>query len=78
MWDAQFARGLKHVRANLPVLALDPVLSAIFETLLARALQHDTLISRVNQISEYQMRLWQTSKFACYATNYFALGNKAP
>lgn len=37
-------------------LAPDPVLSVIFETLLARALQHDTLISRINRISEHSRK----------------------
>ena len=34
-------------------LAPDPILKAIFETLLARALQSDTLITRINQVSEH-------------------------
>lgn len=60
LWDGVCAYNLRHgdmvwnMLARIRrCLAPDPVLSAIFETLLARALQHDTLISRVNQISEH-------------------------
>ena len=37
-------------------LGPDPILSAIFETLLARALQHDTLISRTTRISDHSRK----------------------
>jgi hypothetical protein len=63
LWDGITIYNLRHgdmiwnmLERIRRTLALDPIFSAIFEALLEKALRHDTLIFRVNQLSEHSRK----------------------